>query len=680
MTIVARAPSLLDVLRQLHQRAAVMTGGQSVLLLEHNPRSGTLQATSGHGLDALPLEPWVATSSEAALMADVMDRSMPTLVTEAELQMPELSARMGTSSVLLAPLVQQADRFGVLAVGFDHPPAADRLGRELAELADAYVAALELFRLRENEARHREIRGLLDRFGSTLSETLDLSAGLETFCEHVNRLFGADRTEVWLHDRRARHLVLRASSDPEHRTDGPRVPADDPLSLAASAMRRGHVEIHPPAPGSSTAIVTVPLRGCRRALGALVFEGVRIETGGELALLDRADELGTQLAGAIENLQLLEDVMRSRRELENAFDAITHLIVVWDRGGQIVHVNRAFAERLGLARDQLVMRPLDEFVGPELRAWLASRAASSERDTDTPVSYEVLDPVLKGPFMVTVTAFRDHRGQRAGSVLIARDLAPQAKLQAEREEMQQRLTQSEKLAALGQFIAGIAHELNNPLQGVLGHLELLRVTHAFPKPLRRDVQTIYREADRAAKIVRNLLAFSGSRKSVRRSVSLNAILQKVVAVRASSLRSSNIELSRQRDPQLPRVMGDPLQLHQVFLNIVTNAEHAILASGRPGRIAITTGVSSSGDRVVVSVRDTGDGIPPDVVSRIFEPFYTTKDVGKGTGLGLAITYGIVQEHGGDIVAANHDGGGAVITVAIPTAASKQAAQPPAVDL
>ena len=259
--MVARATSLLDVLRQLHQRAAAMTGGHSVLLLEHNPRSGTLQATSGHGLDALPLEPWVATSAEAALMADVMDRSMPTLVTEAERQMPELSARMGTGSVLLAPLVQQADRLGVLAVGFDGPPAADRLGRELAELADAYVAALELFRLRENEARHREIRSLLERFGTTLSETLDLSAGLEAFCEHVNRLFGADRAEVWLHDRRARQLALRASSDPEHRTDGTRVPADDPLSLAASAMRRGHVEIHPPAPGSSTAIVTVRFGG-----------------------------------------------------------------------------------------------------------------------------------------------------------------------------------------------------------------------------------------------------------------------------------------------------------------------------------------------------------------------------------------------------------------------------------
>jgi signal transduction histidine kinase len=213
----------------------------------------------------------------------------------------------------------------------------------------------------------------------------------------------------------------------------------------------------------------------------------------------------------------------------------------------------------------------------------------------------------------------------------------------------------------------IAHELNNPLQGVLGHMELLRATGAFPKQLRREVQTIYREADRAAKIVRNLLVFAGSRRLTRRAVSLTGVLQKVFALRAPAHRVGNVEVVRHYDDQLPRVASDPLLLHQVFLNMVLNAEHAIAARGGGGRIEVSTAVVRSGDRIVVRLRDTGTGIPEDTLSRIFEPFYTTKEVGKGTGLGLAIAYGIVQEHGGQISAANHPDGGAIFTVELPTA-------------
>src|SRR5205807_9542201 len=174
-------------------------------------------------------------------------------------------------------------------------------------------------------------------------------------------------------------------------------------------------------------------------------------------------------------------------------------------------------------------------------------------------------------------------------------------------------------------------------------------TGAFPKQLRREVQTIYREADRAAKIVRNLLVFAGSRSLVRRRVSLNALLQKVVALRAPACRAVGIEVVRHYDDNLPRVQGDPLLLHQAFLNIVMNAEQAVAASGRDGHIVLTTSVTRATDRIVATVRDTGGGIPADALPRIFEPFYTTKEVGKGTGLGLAIAYGSVQEHGGQLV-------------------------------
>jgi signal transduction histidine kinase len=143
------------------------------------------------------------------------------------------------------------------------------------------------------------------------------------------------------------------------------------------------------------------------------------------------------------------------------------------------------------------------------------------------------------------------------------------------------------------------------------------------------------------------------------------VLHKIVALRQETCRSQEIELVRHYDEKLPRVQSDPLLLHQVFLNMVMNAEQAIAATGRPGRIEIRTTASGSGDRIIATVRDTGHGIQPDSLTRIFEPFFTTKDVGKGTGLGLAIAYGIVQEHGGQIAAANHPDGGAMFTVELP---------------
>lgn len=667
-SLLAHATRPTDLLPHLHQHAVDVTGGTCSLLFQYNPRNGMLQTTSGFGVDALRTDPWLPGPAEAGLISDAFERRTPTLVVAADRQMPELSIRLNSPSALLLPLVSGTERVGVLAVGFSEPPGADRVGAEAIEVADTFTTALELFRLRQRDELQRDLRALLDEFAASLSSTLNLNAGLDIFCYGANRLFAADCTSVWIHDRRARNLTLQASSDPEHVARGMRVSAHDATVPAAAAMRRARAEIVSLDDDAPTVIVTVPLRGCRRALGTVVFEGVRVEAGGELDLLDRADELGRQLSSAIENMQLLEDIIQSRRELENTFDSIAHLVLVCDRRGRIVHANRAFALRIGRPRKELLDRPLSECVGAELARWVEEHGAADEHaPQESAASCEIVDPVLKGPFIVTVTALMNQDRERAGSVVVARDLTPQTRLEAEREELRKRLTQTEKLAALGQFVAGIAHELNNPLQGVLGHLELMRTTGAFPKQLRREVQTIYREADRAAKIVRNLLIFAGSRRLSRRSVSLNAVLQKVLALRAAACRAAGIEVVRHYDESLPRVQSDPLLLHQVFLNMVMNAEHAIAATGGGGTIEITTAVKV--DRIVATVRDTGTGIPEGTLPRIFEPFYTTKEVGKGTGLGLAIAYGIVQEHGGQITAANHRDGGAIFTVELPTRAT-----------
>ena len=667
-SLLAHNVKATELLPHLHQHALDSTGGVCSLLFQHNPRVGTLEATSGCGLDVLRTDPWTAAADEAELVADGFERRKPVLVNDAPRQTPELAARLGTRAALLLPLVRSGERVGLLAIGFHTPPSLAALEQAAVEAADAFITGLELVHFRQNVELLRDVRELLDEFRSSLSATLNLAAGLDIFCYGANRLLGADRTSVWIHDRRARTLVLQASSEPSDIARGVRISTEDSSAPAAVAMRSVRAEIEPPRENVVTALVTVPLKGTRRALGTIVLEGVRVETGGERDLLNRADELGRQLSSAIENMQLLDDVLRSRRELENTFDSITHLVAVADTRGHIVHVNQAFAARVRRNREELLDRPIGQYVGPELSAWLQQHASARAvgNATKVAVTREVVDPVWNGPFTVTVTDLLNHDREPVGSVIVARDLTSQSRLESEREELRKRLTQSEKLAALGQFVAGIAHELNNPLQGVLGHLELMRTSGAFPKKLRREVQTVYREADRAAKIVRNLLVFAGSRRLERRSVNLNVVLQKVLSLRAAAHRAIGIEVVRHYDDKLPRLQSDPLLLHQVFLNMVMNAEQAIEAAGGGGRIEISTAAPAR-DRIVATVRDTGTGIPEETLPRIFEPFYTTKDVGKGTGLGLAITYGIVQEHGGQIIAANHPEGGAVFTVELPMA-------------
>ena len=663
VSLLAKGSPRAVLLPLLHQYAIDALGGRSSLLFEHNPRDGRLQPASGIGLGRGETDPWTPAHGEAALVTDIFTRKVPALVTALPERMPELAARVHASVACLAPLAARSGRVGLVVVGLDEAPPSGALRHKATLVVDTFLTALELIRLRRNETLDRELRELLEEFTGSLSANMGLPAGLDVLCQRVNRWLGAEHTAVWVHERRARHLVLRASSGRKSAGRGTVVSAEDPVAPAAVAMRNARAEILRRAGDRPAAQLTVPLRGHRRALGTIVCDGIRVEADGELELLDRADELGRRLSGALENMQLLDDVTRSRRGLENAFDSIAHLVAVSDCRGQIVMVNDAFANRVGQGRDQLLDRPLAAFVGSELAAWLEHQA-SAVSGADAPVTTRsIVDPVLNGPFDVTMTNLLDRGRERVGTVIVARDLTMQTQLEAEREELRRRLTQSEKLAALGQFVAGVAHELNNPLQGVLGHLELLRVTGAVPKALRRDIQTVSREAGRAATIVRNLLVFTGSRRRARRAISLNGVLQRVMALRASSCRTMGIEVVRHYEPRLPRVSSDPLVLHQVFLNIFMNAQHAVADTGLEGTIEVTTASTPGG--VQVTIRDTGAGIPADVLSRIFEPFYTTKEVGQGMGLGMTIAYGIVHEHGGQINAANHPDGGAIFTVELP---------------
>jgi len=227
---------------------------------------------------------------------------------------------------------------------------------------------------------------------------------------------------------------------------------------------------------------------------------------------------------------------------------------------------------------------------------------------------------------------------------------------------QEQLLQSEKMSAVGQLIAGVAHELNNPLTAILGYAQLLE-SEGLNDRAADFVNKLFRQAQRTHRVVQNLLSFARQRKPQKEQVDLAKVIEETLALRDYDLKVNNIKLERQIEPKLPAVTADPHQLEQVFLNIINNAVDAMLESGQAGVLKVY--LYADANHVHAEFHDSGPGITEP--SRIFEPFYTTKGVGKGTGLGLSICYGIIQEHGGNIVARNRPEGGAIIEVRLPAA-------------
>jgi PAS domain S-box-containing protein len=506
---------------------------------------------------------------------------------------------------------------------------------------------------------HKRLRELLLLFSRQVSASLGLTVPLKALTPEIRDMLGARRVEIWLHDRRNRELYLASSSEGEG-ADG-RVSTDDPTHYAAEGLRLDR-------PSVRGECLAAPLRGWRRALGTLVIDrGERpappADGFDDQDFLEFTRELARQLSVGIENVQLLDDILRQRRLLEDTFNSLVDLVAVVDTEGRIVQTNEAFAARVGLKREDVMRRPLGELVGRDTVAYV--EAADTWQGIVPAVQRRVDDPELDGTFLLTATPLTTADGQTVGRVLVARDITRQTRLEEERAALSERLAQSEKLASLGQFVAGIAHEMNNPLQGVMGHLELLIEMNAAARPVKRELKLIFQEADRAAKIVRNLLVFAGSHRIARRRTQIDRILSRAIASRKAHLARANIRIVRRQGERLPAVLCDPLHLQQAFLNILINAEHAVTHGSRARKIEITTSSPKPRRRVRIRFRDHGPGIPADVMPRIFDPFFTTREVGQGTGLGLAITYGIVQEHGGTITARNADNGGAIFEIELP---------------
>jgi PAS domain S-box-containing protein len=352
--------------------------------------------------------------------------------------------------------------------------------------------------------------------------------------------------------------------------------------------------------------------------------------------------------------QLVQQEEFRRRLLESFPD----LILVVDLEERYTFVSSRVRDLLGYQPEILLGKKISELAdhSPELASLYHDVASSRQAFASTEYGARHHDGSWR-TMRASASQLFDAEAKLIGVIISVRDITTERKLE-------QQVVQSERLAAMGAMIGGVAHELNNPLTAILGVSELLQ-DKVTDESSRKQLGMLQQQARRAAEIVKDLTYFSRPPAPGKSGINLTEVVERTLTLYAYSLRKNNITVDFLREPGLPYAQGDPQQLMQVFLNLIVNAEQAIREARDGGTLRIRLGKSANS--VWASFQDDGTGIPAENLPLIFDPFYTTKRPGRGTGLGLSICKSVMKEHNGNVEAANAFGGGAVFTVTLPTA-------------
>lgn len=351
---------------------------------------------------------------------------------------------------------------------------------------------------------------------------------------------------------------------------------------------------------------------------------------------------------------------RAEEELhlkEQILDKATDSILLRELDGTIIYANEMSYKRLGYSKDEFVGKNLRQFLAPEHGGLFESRTHLILEKGQ--LIFENVYVLKDGSTMpVEVNARIIESKGKKHILAITRDIT-------ERKQMQDSLVVTDRLSALGEMSAGFGHELNNPLTIVIGYAQLLLEDERLSEKVKTDVDRIHSQAQRAANIIRDFMAFAHSQPAIKQPTELNMVIDNVLKLREYEQKKKNINVITSFSPDLPAVMADASQLQQVFLDIIMNAEYFMLQAHNKGTITVTT--ERIGDIVKASFANDGPDIPPENLSKIFNPFFTTKEVGQGTGLGLSISHSIIAEHGGKIYAESEPGKGATFIIELPVA-------------
>ncbi len=537
-----------------------------------------------------------------------------------------------------------------IQAGLDRVYYRDRYDyrRALVGFARDLNSDLDLFRLSERLV-HRVMETLLvDRMALLLAPVTSGRDGHFTAIAHVG--FGGDPP-----------ILLRGSDVATRLVAGHTLALDDLLTQRRLDVREldfwrnGGIHYFVPCVSKEGTIAVMAL-GRRATADPLSSE--------DMALLAA---VAAQAATALENgrlyrqLRMKADELERMREFsENILESLNDGLAVVNRENHVVRWNRRLEELYGVRHEDAVGRRLGELFDPMFMEVLGSRRESVEGTAfyrvPLPTRHDTSRRLLVN---VATTPLRDSDGAIAGTIMVIEDISS-------RVQLEEQLQISEKMASIGLLAAGVAHEVNTPLTGISSFTQMLLQQAEPEDPRTKVLEKIERQTFRAAKIVNGLLNLARPAQVDSGPIDLHSVVNDVLSLLEHQMRNSSIQVRRELLPTGAIVQGTEYKLQQVFLNLFLNARDAM---PRGGWLTIATSVRDDG-MAVVEVSDTGSGIPSDHLSRIYDPFFTTKEIGKGTGLGLSITYGIVQEHGGAITCDSVVGQGTRFVLSLPMASAK----------
>lgn len=527
-----------------------------------------------------------------------------------------------------------------------------------------------------------DYRMTLQDFGRTLSSTTDREVLLDSLTRRLKEVLGVERLAIYIEDRTAPSGFLLARSEGldsevalphdflstirEHSgaagiINASEIDFDEDLfapeeQSLGSNRRRLHYFV--PCAARSRVVAVIALG--RMSNGALL-------SSEDLNLL-RA--ISGYVAVALENAMLIEEQAQRAAELarlkefnENIIESISVGVLVVNLQGRIVNWNSALEEIYGRRREAAIGRRLPEVFQSDILSALRELIARSEHHPNEAVNvYKFRAAAVDGRELtlnISLAPLHSKLGEVEGTLVAIEDVTSRIRLE-------EQLQQSDKLSSIGLLAAGVAHEVNTPLTGISSYSQMLMQQIPDSDPRHKLLEKIYRQTSRASSIVNNLLNFSRVSDSRLTEVDLNRVLDDTIQLLEAQLRNTQIEVVRRYAELLPPALGNAPKLQQVFMNLILNARDAM---PQGGRLEIST--SASLNTASISFRDTGTGIAPEHLSKIYDPFFTTKQIGQGTGLGLAVSYGIIQDHGGSIHVESRPGEGTLFRITLPLARARQ---------